>query len=90
VRKDLGQEKSERLTVGWPKAIWLGCYFSILSAFHIGWRDFNVGNWIARIQPREYALRASGWVRAVSGVQSLISVYLMAIWALTYFGRPFE
>lgn len=65
-------------------------YFSLVSAFHIGWRDLNVGSWIARMQPREYALRARGWVRVVSGLQSLISVYLIAMWALTYFGRPFE
>ena len=65
-------------------------YFSILSAFHIGWRDVNVGSWIARIQPREYTLRATGWVRTVSGIQSLISVYLVALSVLTYFGRPFE
>jgi Pentapeptide repeats (8 copies) len=65
-------------------------YFSLLSAFHIGWRDLNVGTWIARVQPREYALRATGWVRVISGIQSLLSVYLLAMWALTYFGRPFQ
>lgn len=65
-------------------------YFSVLSAFRIGWRELNVGNWILRIQPREYALRANGWVRSVAGIQSLSSVYLLALWALTYFGRPFE
>ena len=65
-------------------------YFSLLSAVHIGWRDLNVGNWIARMQPKEFTLRATGWVRVVSGIQSLIGVYLIALWALTYFGRPFE
>lgn len=89
VRKDLGQDEPIRLRVVWLKALILGFYFSILSAFHIGWRDLNVGNWISRIQPREYTLRATGWIRVVSGMQSLISVYLIAIWALTYFGRPF-
>lgn len=64
-------------------------YFSILSAFHIGWRDLNVGTWITRVQPNEYTLRATGWVRTVSGIQSLISVYLLALAILTYFGRPF-
>lgn len=68
----------------------LALYFSLLSAFHFGWRDLNVGNWIARIQPREYVIRATGWVRVVSGLQSLISVYLIALWALSYFGRPFD
>jgi uncharacterized protein YjbI with pentapeptide repeats len=65
-------------------------YFSLLSAFHIGWRELNVGSWLTRLQGREYALRAGGWVRVVSGIQSLVSVYLLAIWALTYFGRPFQ
>jgi hypothetical protein len=64
--------------------------FSILSAFQIGWHDLNVGNWISRIFPYEYTLRATGWVRAIAGVQGLVSVYLLALWALTYFGRPFE
>jgi hypothetical protein len=68
----------------------IGLYFSLLSAFHIGWREFNVGSWIARMQPREYVLRATGWVRFVAGFQSLLSVYLLALWVLTYFGRPFE
>jgi len=48
----------------------------------------NVGTWLARVQTREYTLRATGWVRAVAGVQSLLSVYLLAMWVLTYFGRP--
>ena len=65
-------------------------YFSILSAFHIGWRDLNVGNWITRLQPREYTLRARGWIKTVSGLQSLISIYLLALWVLVYFGRPFQ
>ncbi|MCB2228577.1 MAG: pentapeptide repeat-containing protein [Desulfarculaceae bacterium] len=81
------EEGVERLGAGkaWRNAL----YFSILSAFHIGWRDLNVGNWISRMQPREYTLRATGWVRVVSGIQSLISVYLLALAVLTYFGRPF-
>jgi hypothetical protein len=90
MRKDLGSSAPERITAKPNASIFIGLYFSMLSAFHIGWRDLNVGNWIARIQSREYTLRATGWVRTISGIQSLISVYLIAIWALTYFGRPFE
>jgi hypothetical protein len=89
-RKDIGKDEPELLTYRGGRAICNGFYFSILSAFHFGWRDLNVGNWIARIQPHEYTLRASGWVRAVSGIQSLISVYLFVLSILTYFGRPFE
>ena len=105
ILKEDGQPESERLSWatlkgpdGLPRAfalllcraIGLGLLFSLVSAFQIGWREFNVGNWITRLQPREYTLQATGWVRVVSGVQSLLSVYLLALWALTYFGRPFE
>jgi hypothetical protein len=70
--------------------LWIAFYFSLLSAFQIGWHDLNVGSWISRVQSREYTLRATGWVRTVSGLQSLLSVYLLALWVLTYFGDPFE
>jgi uncharacterized protein YjbI with pentapeptide repeats len=71
-------------------ALLIGLYFSLLSAFSLGWRELNVGTWIARLQSREYILRPTGWVRTVAGIQSLLSVYLLALWVLTYFGRPFE
>jgi uncharacterized protein YjbI with pentapeptide repeats len=80
-------ERLERDALG---AVGWGTYFSLLSAFHIGFREYSVGTWIARMQPHDYTLRAIGWVRVLSGAQSLLSVYLLAIWALTYFGRPFE
>jgi len=72
------------------RMVLIAIYFSLISAAQIGWRDLNVGNWISRIQPREYTLRATGWVRVVSGIQSLLSIYLLALWVLTYFGSPFE
>ncbi|HEX6113241.1 MAG TPA: hypothetical protein VFZ10_13105 [Geminicoccaceae bacterium] len=86
----VGQAKLERLQPrGWWRLL-RALQFSLLSAFHIGFRELNVGNWISRLQTREYTLQAVGWVRAVAGVQSLLSVYLLAMWALTYFGRPFQ
>jgi hypothetical protein len=72
------------------KAWRLALYFSMGSAFNIGWRELNVGNWISRLQRYEFTYKATGRTRTVSGVQSLLSVYLVAMWALTYFGRPFE
>ena len=45
-----GTDKPERLILGWPKSLALGLRFSLLSAFNIGWRDLNVGNWIQRLQ----------------------------------------
>jgi hypothetical protein len=71
-------------TLGWS------AYFSLLSAFQIGFREFSVGTWLARAQPYPFALEATGWVRTLSGLQSLLSLYLLAMWLLTYFGRPFQ
>ncbi|MEM7225817.1 MAG: pentapeptide repeat-containing protein [Pseudomonadota bacterium] len=59
-------------------------HFSVLSAFHFGFRGLSVGNWMARIQPREYSLQATGWVRVVSGLQSLVCFYLFALWVVMY------
>lgn len=83
------KNETERLRYSFFKAVFVGFYFSILSAFNIGFREINIGNWITRIQPNDYTFYAVGWVRSVSGIQSLISVYLVAMWVLTYFGRPF-
>jgi len=91
-RKDLPKDKDESgkpLLISGLSALKVAFYFSILSAFSIGWRELNVGNWIARVQRYEFNYRATGWARTVSGIQSLLSVYLLALWALTYFSRPF-
>ncbi len=72
------------------RTVFAAIYFSLLTSFRVGFREINVGNWITRMQCREYTLRATGWVRFITGVQSLISVYLLALWLMTYFGRPFE
>jgi hypothetical protein len=96
IRQDEGSSKPERLTDGFPCSrsqtsfYWLALYFSLLSATRIGWHELNVGTWLTRIQPRQYSLQATGWVRVVSGVQSLVSVYLVALSVLSYFGAPFE
>jgi hypothetical protein len=68
----------------------IAVYFSLLSAFRVGFRDADIGVWIERLQARQYTLRATGWVRTVAGTQSLVSVYLLAMWLLAYFGNPFE
>jgi len=64
-------------------------FFSAMSAFNIGFRDINFGRWIRLLTAREYDIKAKGPVRIIAGFQSLISLYLVALWFLTYFGRPF-
>jgi len=80
----------QQMIIEWLRLARIAIFFSILSAFQIGWRDLNVSNWISRIQSREYSLRAKGWVRIVAGSQSIVSAYLIVLWALAYFARPFE
>jgi hypothetical protein len=88
-----------RATNGWRHAFqWLkeewrvsraAMFFSLMSASNIGFRDINLGQWLRMLTTYEYGLKAVGWTRTVSGFQSLLSVYLIALCVLTYFGRPF-
>ncbi|NKB46323.1 MAG: hypothetical protein GKR77_00845 [Legionellales bacterium] len=68
----------------------VACYFSLITSFQIGWQDFNISNWITRLQHKDYRLQATGWVRFIAGSQALLSAYLIVLWAFTYFGRPFN
>jgi uncharacterized protein YjbI with pentapeptide repeats len=63
-------------------------WFSLLSSFHFGWRDLNVGNWLARLQSKSFTYKPTNLFRTLSGVQSLICIYLVAIFVLSYFGLP--
>jgi uncharacterized protein YjbI with pentapeptide repeats len=83
-------QKSKNGFIQQIRLLWLAIFFSLLSTFSIGWREINVGNWISHLQAREYTLKGKGWVRALAGFQSLLSVYLMVLWIVCYFGRPFE
>jgi uncharacterized protein YjbI with pentapeptide repeats len=63
-------------------------WFSALSSFHFGWRDLNVGGWLARLQPKQFTYKPMYLFRVLSGVQSLVCIYLLAIFVLSYFGNP--
>jgi hypothetical protein len=65
-------------------------FFSLMSTVNIGFRDINFGRWLRMLTKREYDIKPVGWARTMSGIQSLLSVYLIALWVLTYFGHPFE
>jgi hypothetical protein len=68
---------------------WAG-YFSLISAFNIGFPEINLGNWLQHLPRSEYRLKAKGWPRTVAGIQSLVSLGLLALWLASYFGHPFE
>ncbi|HKU26876.1 MAG TPA: hypothetical protein VJQ54_15490 [Candidatus Sulfotelmatobacter sp.] len=69
----------------WRAALRTAAYFSLISAVYIGFEDFTPGDWIRRLQTRDYSLEA---VRVVAGAQALLSAYLLAMWVLTQFGQP--
>jgi len=64
-------------------------FFSLMSAFNIGFREINFGRWLRLLTRNEFDIKATGWVRVIAGWQSLISVLLIALFILTFFSRPF-
>lgn len=78
-----------RLKFEW-RVIRASIFFSLVNAFSIGYKEFSIGRWLLLLSKRQYEIKPSKWARSVAGAQSLLTVYLFALWLLTYFGRPFE
>jgi uncharacterized protein YjbI with pentapeptide repeats len=72
------------------RLIWWALFFSAISAFNIGFRDVNFGRWLRLLTRTDYDLKPFGWVRVISGFQALLSVYLIALWILSWAGTPFK
>lgn len=83
-----GKQLSRILQSYHIRMIRIAFYFSLLSATRLSWREFNIGHWISLLQRREYTLKAEGWMRTVSGLQSLISFYLLVLFVWTIFKWP--
>lgn len=64
--------------------------FSAMSVLNLGFHEFNVGTWIRMMQARAFDIRARGWLRTMSGIQSLVGLALVALSLLSYFGQPFD
>jgi hypothetical protein len=89
-----GQTRGTRRFLQFFSREWLllrtSMFFSLMSAFNIGFRDIDFGRWLRLLTQQEFDIKAVGWARVVAGWQSLVSVYLIALWVLTYFSRPFH
>jgi hypothetical protein len=72
------------------RLVWWALFFSSISSFNLGFRDINFGRWLRRMTRREFDLQPFGWVRLLSGFQALLSVYLIALWLLSFSGMPFK
>jgi hypothetical protein len=90
IRQEVGTATPVRLDRSNSNVVADALYFSFLSAFSVGWHEINIGTWIGRLNPNEYTLRATGWLRSLSGLQSLVSIFLLALAFLSYFGDPFD
>ena len=66
------------------------CLFSLLSTFNIGFRGFNFARIIRLLNTKEKDFRPTGVLRTISAVQAILSVFLIGLWILSYFGRPFD
>jgi len=80
----------------WPRLRWEAgffkavVFFSLISIINLGFDKFDFGRWVRLLFFREYDLKACGWLRAVSGLQSLVGLALLALSLLSFFGHPFE
>lgn len=80
----------------WPRLRWEAGFFkavvlfSLISIINLGFGGFDFGRWVRLLFFREYDLKARGWLRMVSGLQSLVGLGLLALSLLSLFGHPFE
>ena len=65
-------------------------YFSLLNGLRLGFHDFDFGKWLSLLSSCPRDMKSIGWVRKIGGVQSLVTLYLVALWVLTFFGNPFS
>ncbi len=64
--------------------------FSLITTFHYGFRNLNLGSCVTRLQFEHYIIKTHGFIRFLTGIQSLVSLYLVVIFFVTYFGDPFS
>jgi uncharacterized protein YjbI with pentapeptide repeats len=63
--------------------------FSMMNATNISFREFNFSRWLYLLFTEDVNIRPTGWIRPISAFQSIISLFLLILFLLSYFGRPF-
>ena len=68
---------------GWRRrdALW----FSFLSATHFGTKWLSAQTIFRRLQKEDYRIEPTKWLRVISGFQSVLSIFLLGLFAVTYF-----
>jgi uncharacterized protein YjbI with pentapeptide repeats len=96
-RRRIGWRRLKEDESPWLKRFWweLRLYlttllFSLTSVLNLGVQGLDFGRWVRLIYRRDFQLEARGWIRAVAGIQSWVSVALLALALLSYLGHPIE
>jgi uncharacterized protein YjbI with pentapeptide repeats len=63
--------------------------YSFRNIVNLKFQWLDAGTWVRMLQRRDFELEGVGWVRSFAGVQSLLSLYLIAMAVLAYLGNPF-
>ncbi len=73
-----------------PRAIASSVLFSTLASLTLPIKGINARAWILRTQKRDFEMDADGWVRVVSGVQTILVLLLVSLFFAVYLGNPFD
>jgi hypothetical protein len=71
-------------------AMIVGLTVSLMSCFDAAWRALGRESLHRRLLPGQESIIAARWVRILTGVQAMISLYLIGLWLFICFGRPFD
>lgn len=71
-------------------AIKIAVNYSLYCSLRFGFRDLDVANWVNTLKKYKYEFHARGRIKTLGGVQSLLSLYLLALYVLCIFDNPFS
>jgi uncharacterized protein YjbI with pentapeptide repeats len=64
-------------------------FLSIITAFAIGFGEYNINEWAKKLLREEYDIRSFGWTRVTLGIQNLLSLLLFSLSLVLLLGNPF-
>jgi len=65
-------------------------FLSIITAFAIGFGEYNINEWAKKLLREEYDIRSFGWTRVTLGIQNLLSLFLFSLTVVLLLGNPFS
>jgi uncharacterized protein YjbI with pentapeptide repeats len=81
------REDEDASSFGVLRKLRVAVVLSLRNAFNLSFGEVDVGRWIRLLSLQSYELRTTGAVRLLGGIQSLLSLYLFALWLLNFFGK---